>query len=386
MVNILRVIALIICICGSGWAGEVDLATELNKRITFDFDGMSLEKAIQNITTKSNLELIPLESVSGNNRLSTQKIYISVQDMPVEQVIEYLTRTIGAKYRIFPDGRVYLSENYEWVETNMFGMVFLDLDNIISGTEELQKFDRDLAEVTKIITLFDDNYYVRVEEQADMVKLVAHTPKELKPVFLNLIEMLGKTGNRIEDFALEDSAELDEFRQRLYEVKEIDYPYMPLNKIIKKLSSDFNVNIGFSSIPFSSTGSLPEISLKIGEVSLKEAVESIIEKTSFNGVEISLPNGIWLTEYSVNWVESVSQRFLWSDNIVIRSYDIRKINSIVPGRVIVQQIINLVAPRAWYDPLASVIYYEKNGSLIVIADSKIHSRVLKSLKDLVSRL
>lgn len=386
MKYILSVITLMLFISGSFRAGAFELQNELEKKVSFDFDGMSLEKAIQNISAKINLELIPLDSITRNNRLNLEKIYLRVTDMPVEQLLDWFAGAIDAKYRIYPDGRVYLSQNYEWVEVNKFGMLFIDLKNVVSGTEQLDSLDKSLSELAKIITLFDDNYYVRIEEQADMVKLVAHTPKELKPVFLKLFEILNAPGEDIGGFDSGDNSQLLNFYNKLNTLKEIDYPYLPLKSILKRLEIDFGVNIGCSNMVYSQEDVMPEISLKIGKVSLKEAIETVIEKTSLKGAEISLPNGIWLTTYKANWQEAVARRFLWAENIVLRSYDINKISSIVPGKIIAKELVNTVAIRAWYDPLATVLFYEKSGNLIVLADNATQQRVLLALKDLRSRL
>ena len=381
----LSIILLWVGVAGSSQAETLDLQRILRKKVTINFDGVTLENVIQSAADITGLDIIPLKSIS-DNRSQKDKIYLNVKDMPVEQLIDWLAGVLGARYRIYPDGRVYLSENYEWVEINKFGMLFIDLEKMISGSQELEQFDSSISEITKIITLFDDNYYLRIEEQADMIKLVAHIPRELKAIFIKLIEQFNQTGTSINNYKTPDNVGQSELVSKLASVKKINYPYSPLNVIIKKLEIDYGVNIACSSSVYSDNDLPPEVSLKLGKVTLKEAIECVIEKTSLEGAELSLPNGIWLTKYKSNWQEAVSRRFLWSDTIVIRSYNIQNLNMVVPGDILVEQIINNVAVRAWFDPLASILFHKKSGNLIVLAGIKTQNRVLAALKQLSSRI
>ena len=381
----LSIILLWVGIAGSSQAGTLDLQSILRKKVTINFDGVTLENVIQSAADVTGLDIIPLKSIS-DNRSQKDKIYLNVKDMPVEQLIDWLAGVLGARYRIYPDGRVYLSENYEWVEINKFGMLFIDLEKMISGSQELEQFDSSISEITKIITLFDDNYYLRIEEQADMIKLVAHIPRELKAIFIKLIDQFNQTGTSINNYKTPDNVGQSELVSKLASVKKINYPYSPLNVIIKKLEIDYGVNIACASYVYSDNDLPLEVSLKLGKVTLKEAIECVIEKTSLEGAELSLPNGIWLTKYKSNWQEAVSRRFLWSDTIVIRSYNIQNLNMVIPGDILVKQIMNNVAVRAWLDPLASILFHKKSGNLIVLAGIKTQNRVLAALKQLSSRI
>ena len=379
------VVFFLLGVAGNCQAEGLDLQSVLRKKVTIDFDGVAFSKVITSVSEVTGLDVIPLKSVS-NNKMLKDKIFLNVKDMPVEQLIDWLAGILGSKYKIYPDGRVYLSENYEWVETNKFGMLFVDLEKMISGSQELEQFDSSISEITKIITLFDDNYYLRIEEQADMIKLVAHIPRELKSIFIKLIEQFAQSGTSIDDYKIPENLEQREISSKLNSVKNINYPYLPLNVIIKKLEVAYDVNIACSNSVYIEKELFPEISLKLGKVTLKEAIECVIEKTSLEGVELSLPNGIFLTKYKSNWQEAVSRRFLWSDTIVIRSYSIKKLNMIIPGDILIDQIINNVAVRAWFDPLASILFYKKSGNLIVLADINTQNRVLAALKQLSSRI
>lgn len=381
----LSIILLWVGVAGSSQAGTLDLQSILRKKVTINFDGVTLENVIQSAADVTGLDIIPLKSIS-DNRSQKDKIYLNVKDMPVEQLIDWLAGVLGARYRIYPDGRVYLSENYEWVEINKFGMLFIDLEKMISGSQELEQFDSSISEITKIITIFDDNYYLRIEEQADMIKLVAHIPRELKAIFIKLIDQFNQTGTSINNYKTPDNVGQSELVSKLASVKKINYPYSPLNVIIKKLEIDYGVNIACASYVYSDNDLPPEVSLKLGKVTLKEAIECVIEKTSLEGAELSLPNGIWLTKYKSNWQEAVSRRFLWSDTIVIRSYNIQNLNMVIPGDILVKQIMNNVAVRAWFDPLASILFHKKSGNLIVLAGIKTQNRVLAALKQLSSRI
>ncbi len=362
-----------------------DVMDLLNKHVSYDFSGVPFDQVLQQVSATSGINIVPLHSITSSVSYKSQ-VYLTVKDMPLEQFIDWLAGVARARYRIFHDGRVYLSQNYEWVEINKFGMLFIDLKDIVNGSQELESFDGGISELTKIITLFDDNYYIRTEQQADMIKLIAHVPKELKDVFVQLIDEYKSNGKALNKYQAVTDRNLKQLEKKLMVVKEINYPYAPLNLQIKRLENDYSVNIGCSNLIFSSQKQLPQISLKLGKVSLKEAIECIIEKTDFKGAELSVPNGIWLTRYISGWTQAVSRRFLWSDNIVIRSYALDKLGLLIPGNILAAQILDKVAQRAWFDPLAGVIYNDRKRSLIVIADIQIQNRVLLALQELAERL
>ncbi len=364
---------------------DADVRDLLHKSVSYDFSGMPFDQVLQRVSATSGINIVPLHSITSSVNYKSP-VYLTVKNMPLEQFIDWLAGVAGARYRIFQDGRVYLSQNYEWVEINKFGMLFIDLKDIISGSQELENFDSGIAELTKIITLFDDNYYIRTEQQADMIKLIAHVPQELKEVFVHLIDEYKSSGTVLDKYEVVGDQKLGPLEEKLAVVREINYPYAPLNVQLKRLASDFSINIGCSNRIYLAEKELPQLSLKLGKVSLKEAIECVIEKTVFKGAELSAPNGIWLTTGSSGWTQAVSRRFLWSDNIVVRSYVLGKLGLMIPGRVLAAQILNKVAKPAWFDPLAGVIYNEKNGSLIVIADIQTQNRVLLALQELTERL
>ena len=371
------------CLCA-----EMNLDSKLRERVSYDFAGMPFEKVLQKVSADTGLNIIPLKSVV-NSKLYKNDTFMSVRDMAVGQLLDWLAGAINAKYRIFTDGRIYFSQNYEWVEVNKFGMLFIDLKNMINGAQELEEFDNGVAELTKVITLFDDNYYIRTEQQADMIKLVAHIPQELKPVFVQVIDAFKKEGKTVAEYQSTvggDNKQADELKKRLLAVKEVNYPYQPLNKVIQRLEEDFGVNIGCPNSVFYLKNGLPEISLKLGKVSLKEALECVIEKTPLRGAELSIPNGVWLTEYDSDWQQAVSRRFLWGDTLEVRSYKIPELNLLIPGALLAEEIMHRIAVRAWLDPLASVFFHEKTGNLIVLADVDTQNKVFAALQELVGRV
>ena len=363
-----------------------ELTEKLNKKVSLDIINIPLEKALQHISRHTNLEIIPLNSLTIDNRLTSTRIFLQVKDMPVKQLLDWLAKTINTHYRVFNDGRVYLSDCYEWIANNQFGMLFLDVSNLAKNHNELENFDNILTEVTRIVSLFDNNYYARIEEQGNIIKLVAHTPKDLKPFFHNLIIECTQKGKNIFYKNIFTQPELEEFKKKIKTIKNIQYPYLSLPEIIRKLENDFNINIGFNSLLFNNNTNPPKLSLKPGKVSFKEAIETLINKTSFNGIEISLPDGVWLTKRKAKWEIMNSASFLWINNITINSYHIPKLNLKINGERIAEEIKLQICPQTWFDPLASVIYHKKSGNLLVIADKKTQDKVLTALQELAKRL
>ena len=385
MKNSLLLIFLICFLSGTCFSTELNLDSKLREKVSYDFAGVPFEKILQNVSADTGLNIVPLKSVV-NSKLFKNNIYLNVNDMELGQLLDWLAGTINVRYRIFPDGRVYFSQNYEWVEVNKFAMLFIDLKSMIQGAQELEQFDNGVAELTKVLTLFDDNYYIRTEQQADMIKLVAHIPQELKPVFIQVIDAFRNEGKVVTEYPAKESAWLKRINDKLRVVKEVNYPYQPLNLIIKKLETDFGVNIGCSNSVYYAKNGMPEISLKLGKVSLKEALDCIIEKTSLRGAELSDPVGIWLTEYDSDWQSAASRRFLWGDTLEVRSYKIADLIMFIPGDLLAQEIMRKISVRSWLDPLSSVFFYEKKGNLIVMADKNTQDRVLAALQELQQRV
>ncbi len=363
----------------------LDLPEKLATRVSYDFAGEALPNVLSRVAQDTGLNIMPLESVLAS-RAAGDKIYLTVEDMPLRQFLSWLAATLQARYKLYADGRVYLSQNYEWVERDKFGMLFLDIEDIVGISPDLQSLDGSIAELSKIVSIFDNNYYIRIEEQADMVKLVAHTPRDLKEVFANIVRVMGGKGEDIAAFEPVSTQAKAELVSKLRLQKVIDYPYLPLNQIIRRLEMDFGVNIGCSSAVFAEGKLMPELSLKLGKVSLKEAIEAVVAKTDFVGVELSFPGGIWLTRYESDWVEGQSRQFLWSDNLVVKLYDMTDLSRVIPGDLLVEELYTRVAPRAWLDPLASLVFNNKNKTLLVLAEERVQQRVQAALYEVLRRL
>lgn len=385
MNRLLCLITLFLLMAGAAVSAELDIEQALSKKVSFNSDGLNFDKALVKISELTPFKPVPLESVM-NAGMKNKALYLNVKDMPVSQLLDWFSAAINARYRILPDGRIYFSQNYEWVEVNKFGMLFIDMKAEVDNSQDLAQLDSVLAETAKIVSLFDDNYYIRIEEQADMVKLVAHIPRELKALFTEVVAAFSAEGTSFASEPAESDSELLSLISKISQVREVNYPYLPLNQILARLENDFGINIGCSNAVYSAGELMPEISLKLGEVSLREAVECVIEKTSLKGVEFSVPNGLWLTIYDADWTETVSRRFLWNDNVQIRSYDISELTLVIPGNVIAEQIYKSIAPRFWFDPLASVVYYKKRNTLIVVANGKTQKKICSALIELKARI
>ena len=75
------------------------MAAALRQPVSFEFKDVALSDVIEFIADAANVSIIP----SPNLDLKAQRVSLAAKDLPLEQAIKYLTKSLSLKYRLEPD-------------------------------------------------------------------------------------------------------------------------------------------------------------------------------------------------------------------------------------------------------------------------------------------
>ena len=369
------------------WAAGASCADapDWNKPVNIDVRGGTLGDLIGQLSRQAGVSLQPSRNLCGQNQeLWKEPLYLQARGITVRQAVEWSARALSCRYRYMGGNaaegfRVWLDNSYSWVERGDVGMVLSNVEALLDGVYGVPDLDRQLGEIFKAITLFDNTYYFRLEEHGEEVKLVAALPGALKPLLDGGRGLLEERGSSVSAQAARpvDKPERD-LVVRLARKVMAAYRQRPLNEVAADLAAQGGVFIGFDQAHFRG-GRLPLVTLDKGEMLLREAIEALGKQVGLLGIEISLPGGIWLSRRPADWTRQAGREFVWGDTAQARAYYVGDFKEGLNGQLLANQVRQRVCPDAWLDPAASVTYHPPSGNLLVIASPAMQQEVYFAL-------
>lgn len=355
----------------------LNIKKELNRKVDLSLWNKGLDSAVSQISGKSRLRLVTSRDITGG-KLSSRKIFLQANDVTIKQALDLLAKALCCRYRIKSDGMVYFSSSYDWVGKRSPEPIIENVESFLDDDYEIDAFERTLSELTKPITLFNESFFARLEVQGQQVKLVASVPAGFKSLLLKVLELMASSGQTIKRSRTLIPSEDRELFLRLSKPILATYRNTTLEEVLADMSLQSRINFcvddAYARVNFNK-----KISLDLGTVKLMNAVEALQKELGLKGVEIYPPNVIWLGAKANNWSKISSYEALWGDNAVVASYDVSGFPPQLSGEALAYQIRSRISPDAWLDPLASIVYFQPQDSLIVIASAAIQNKVYKAL-------
>lgn len=383
----------LLCLLLVGWSvasaqaeeRAIPPAFDWDRKVDLDVRGAPLGELISQLNIQAGVSLRPSKELCGQaQEIWKEPLWLQGRGLTLRQSMMWITRMLGCRYR-YEGGnpaegyKIVLDNGYGWVGRHDTGIILRNIEMLMGGRFDVEALDRQLAEIFKIITLFDANFYVRLEEHGKQVKLVAALPEDLKPLFDQALGMLEQQGMSVPPQIAQPvgEAELD-LITRLSRSVMIAYRQRPLNEVAADLATQGGINIGYDQTPFRG-GKLPVITLELGKTTLREAVEKLAKAAGLPGIELSLPGGIWLGKRPTRWSRMGDREIAWRDTVAVRAYYIGNFKEGLDGELLAHQIRTRISPESWLDPLVSISYHPPSGNLLVIAGEPLLHEVEQAL-------
>lgn len=353
-------------------------------KITLEVWGEGINVAISQIGKQSGVMPIISSAVSGGE-LKNTKLYLSGKKMPLQQTVEWLARALGCRYRVINNEKIMMTPGYDWLTVKKYGVILRNIETLIGihhpseRREKITRFEKMLGELLKIVSIFEPEFRVRLEEHdATQIKLNAQVPAELKPLFVRAFTALENPG---ENFTTPKPLLMSNVERQLIEKLNtanviVAYRERSLQEIINDLSAQSGLNIGFEQ---ARNWSPPTLTLELGTVNIQVALMALAKKLGLANVEMSPPHGVWLSNHKRAWQNMPSREVLWVDNVELKCYSLNALSGKVDGEQLAHWVRNNVFPHIWLDPLATVVYHHLSNNLLIIAPAKTQQAVYNAL-------
>jgi hypothetical protein len=375
---------LLFCACTIYARGGEERHAAFDQKIQLDLWGKNLVDAYNQITQRAGIDVRISPSYMRPEHFKSVKVYLAANSITARQAIEWLSRAIGCRYRI--DGRtsVWLSGSYDWMKEEPDVLIpDQPVNSLMSSEEQASSFEMKLMELVKANSLFGERYFLRIEEERAgreefTCKLVAVLPATLKKYLAESLELMTKRGAEIvappaRVISPAETALLKSLGAKIV----VRYRKRPLREVLADLSLQTGLNIAFDHTPFRERP-LPEITLELGEVTAREALEKLAAEMGLGGCELDAPGCVWLTARPCNWGTTASREFQW-EGMEVKAFACQELAAAMGGgKVLAHQIrrrIDRTHPELWHDVSTAAVYHEKSGNLIVVAPREIQEAV-----------
>lgn len=351
-----------------------------DKHIRLDLWGRNLRDALSQITERGHIDVQISPHLIHPRQYTDYTLYLHADRITLRQAIEWLCRSIGCRYRIDGARSVWLTGSYDWLRSDRDEVLIEPLGPVLGRSGDIDSLYGIIYELVKVHSLFP-TYWIRIEEEDG--QLVASLPAHLKSILKRSLVAMSKPGRSIsEPVTVTLSKEETDIYRALRTTVVVRYRNWSLREAIADLALQSGINIGFTPHLLIKNGE-PTIDLDLGQVTLRAAVEQLVEKIGFKGYEISPPAGIFLTETKRKWSRAASRAFLW-EALKVEAYAIGELAVHSSGDAVAHHLRRRVLPDTWLDPCTAITFHPASRNLVVVAPEEAQRAVLAELKRMLS--
>lgn len=354
-------------------------ADPLEQRIDIAIWGGSLREFLNQVSEQSGVTIIPERDIVLPADYATRRIYMVGTDMTVRQAVEWISRILHARYRLVRGHTVRLSGGYHWIDHTRPGVVISNVETIVGQDGNLRQFEEIVMELTKVSAMFEPDFSVKVVESDPDIKIVAYVPQALKDQLMQALLFMETKGRDLEPPRGEilDQGEI-EIMNKLQLRMMASYKNRPVLDVIRDIHLQTGLNVGFFH-DAAAAAAPPSVSIDLGYVPAARVIEALADALGFRGIEISVPNGVWIGPRPHRWTRMASRAFLW-EQLVVESYFVGPLHHAMPEEVAIPDHIRAqVSPDLWLDPATAVVYHPPSGNLIVVAPPEAQEQVAAAL-------
>ncbi len=360
-------------------------ATAFDKRIDLDLWDKHLGDAVSQITERSNVDVVIDTDFIRPKEFVRHKLYLRARQIRTRMAIELLARAIGCRYRATGPGSVLLGGGYSWMKEKQRILIpRFSLDSLLAPGQSVKSLQSTLDEIVKTNALMGSSCCLRIEENyvgenATTKQLVAVLPTTLKQYLEQALAAMSKPGQVIRAPEMDplDPEEI-ELISKLRKPVVIHCRNWSVEQIIQDIALQTGIYVAFAQPP-GTKGKFPRITMNLGEVSARRAIETLAKKLGFGGFEYMPDKCVWLSPDPRKWTRASTREFMW-DNMLLKSYAAKSIAAAMgSGEVLSHHIRHHVCVDTWKDPATAVVYHRKSGNLLVLAPPNVQKMVMQEL-------
>lgn len=365
--------------------GKADSAA-FRKIISFKVWGESAEEAMNRIMEASDVDVRTSASFLTPEALRRTKVYLYAEQITVAQAVEWLAAALGCRYWLDGPRSVVLTTDYGWIDTTPLPLLE-NVETLMDPAGGIQELEENLWELVRVQSLLGDRYFLRIEEHPPEIKVVAVLPKPLRQRLYDAFLLMERPGEDVRSLpsslpsaTAEEAGLLDILRSPVI----VRHRNRPLLSVIEDLSLQAGINIALDHHGLFER-SLPLVTLELGEVTTRRALEELARQLGLGGIELDPPNGVRLTQTPSSWRCAASRKMLWEE-MVMKSYAAQEVAArFESGRELVRHLQATVAPEIWLDPVTALLYHARSGNLIAVAPPDVQAQLGKALLSLLQK-
>lgn len=352
--------ATFISICGYLNAAEVNIS---EKQIDLDLWDKNLEEAIIQLTSRSGIDFTVATDVSRPENFKNIKLYAQARNITVLEAAEWVSRSIGTRYRITDNGTtIEFTSSYQWLDNIPATSSFYNTGGLLDWRDK-DRFLNNIRELLKVYAIKEPEYTIRLRN--DDQRLFAYLPRILQERVITILRAMGSKGEAPRKNEV-NAIYTKELENKLNNPVVFDYNDTPLQVIIADLAFQANVNIGITTESIIKDINR-KITIKKENCSLDEALKYLCTKISFAGISYDPPHSLWLTKSTADVGRIVGSRMILWENVPIQSYHVGNVVTDKNSDKILKLIKKSISEDSLVDPSVSVIYHKHSGNIIAIA-------------------
>jgi hypothetical protein len=351
----------------------------LAKRVSLRLYESDLDWAVQRFPAHCGVALRVDKALMAPDKLRSVPLHLGGEQAPVRLLADWIALQSGGRYRVEPNGALWLTTGLAWAEQEKLDSLFLAVDALHQAPDAADLLGLLRECLGGVLALCPDAV---LKFQPGKDQLLAVLPlraaRRLRDVVANLRAPKGlglppPLGGTPEEQLL---------RRALGE-KTLTYECRArrLDLVLRDVAEVSGLGTGFEPRHFPE--GLPRLTLKLDGVLLREALRELVLAAGFDGCQPVAAGGLWFYRGGEPYP---SGELLW-DTAVVRAYDLEPILARLPelsGEAVAHHVRQRVFPDSWRDG-AACVYHAPTGKLLVVHGPDAQERVLVRLWDLLLR-
>ncbi|NQT88626.1 hypothetical protein HQ560_17805 [bacterium] len=350
----------------------------LDRRGTFDFDGVRLPAVISRIGADTGVEIGVAPSIPVED-WSRRGVSLVMKDVALRDFLDWLARIARAEYVLASDGTVWLTRGDQLLMTERLEVRAVRVPTHFNAPAPVYGRLDYSKEQKLIVTLLKDCLRYLLDRRPGC-RLAFHGEQD---VLASRLPARGQSRVEAILHAIRNGTpkpepakpSADEIVAALEKAFECDWPPAKLNDILRRASEAAGVNVGWDS------GSLapPTVVIPKGRQNLVSVLKLIIRQTPFGRYKVEPGRGVWLY-LAGRTVDFPYRRAVVWDRMVVRAYNVGRLMGSMSPEGLLDELKRRVDPGKWDRGFPAIGFFPPTGVVVVLHDEEGHPRIAAALR------
>lgn len=341
----------------------------------FEWNNIKLSEVINRIQAQADINI----AISLDEELK-QTISLRGTNVTARKILDWVCRLFWVKYARTSDRGIWIDPQYTWLKLNPFKVTNHSIRGVF-GDLKGRHIQTLLENAVRPLIFFQNVKLIVIPDNKSIIV-------NLPPVGHSRIsKVIGELRERVVQGDEPEIEVTPEPKKAEWVDNSLNQEFIcrfrtptDLRDLIFEIGAITQTNINFDQRKFFSRP-FPKVTLDLGRVTLKRAVEELLKVTPLEDYEVHADRDIWIYDRKVSVPNGWSEESVWA-RAEVRSYYLRGLAHKMGARVLEEAIRTNVFSAVWDDMAALCEFHEYSGRLVVIHVPEVQEAVARFLKNL----